>query len=188
MRHCGVGRRPFGRSPASVVQRRDPRTVDPPVPGPIRRLRRGHRPPRGAVGAAEAHRRDLLVNSVRTDLAQRPLHQLLDLRQEPVDQLGAGRRLGRIDPVPAQLHVPAHRVVVAARQLRGPAVAAGEVIRLENLHDLLIALHRTTVSHQVQNIRGEIHWPSVGSFHVRQRGGHLAVNGESAVSADTPRR
>lgn len=113
------------------------------MPGSVGLLGGGHCPPGGAVSPAEAHGLDLLVNSVRADLSVRPLDELLGLRQELVDQFGPGHRLGRVDPVSAELDIPAHRVMVAAGQLGGLAVTPREVIRLEYFHDLLIALHQT---------------------------------------------
>jgi hypothetical protein len=101
----------------------------------------------------------------------------------------------------AQRDVVRHRLVITPRQRgRGPQ-PAGQVERLQNLHDLLAALHSlafrldtliensqpdSAAEHRQRHERhGDNSWPSVGRFHDRQRGDQLTVTGEDSVSADT---
>jgi hypothetical protein len=69
------------------------------------------------------------------------LDELLDLGHELVDHLRPPGPDGEFRSGPAQLDVAAHRVVVAADQIGGLAVAAGQVVGGEDFHDLLIGLH-----------------------------------------------
>src|SRR5690606_37804336 len=75
-------------------------------------------------------------------------------------------------------------VMVTAGQFGRAPVTPGEVVCLENLHDLRIGLHdrplwrgaRTDSWGDLLSVRGEVHGPSVGRS--------LSATGEPAVSAD----
>ncbi|MFF2954913.1 hypothetical protein ACFVVU_26630 [Kitasatospora sp. NPDC057965] len=82
----------------------------------------------------------------------------------------------------AKVDIPLKRVVIASGQLRG--IAATEVIGLEYLHDLLITLHRIHSASWVRNIRGEIIFPSVETFPVRQQAGLTTAHRGFAASTD----
>ena len=123
-----------------------PRTEHPPVPSPPAALDRRDRPPGGPLRPRVAHRGQLGLGDVRADAPLRALHPLLQLRQPGVDQLLAAGPLVRATPGVPQPHVPRHRVVVATDQLRRGAEAAGQVVGLQDLHDLLAVLHPTPCS------------------------------------------
>ena len=86
----------------------DPRPEHPPMPGPIRVLRRGHRPAGRAFTTREPHRQQPFVDHIRADPAVRALHQLLDLRQELVDRFRPRLPAHPADcPPPAAAHTGA---------------------------------------------------------------------------------
>nr|SBO96660.1 hypothetical protein BN4615_P6176 [Nonomuraea gerenzanensis] len=163
----------------------NPGTKHPAMARLIGGLGRGHRAPRGAVSAAEPHRRDLLVHPISTDPPTRALDQLLDLRHELVDHLRPGLPPGRVAALAAQQHVTLHGVVVDAGQLSRGAVTTRKVIRFQNLHDLLFRLHTGQANRPVitrhqkdhVSVSGEILCPPAGrrsdrwqgAFHVRRQ-------------------
>lgn len=101
----------------------------------------------------------------------------------------------------AQRHVVRDGLVVTPGQPSRAAQAAGQVVCLQNLHDLLAGLHpagpsRCTVieisqppdatgTRQRHGTSGEKPWPSVGRFRGHQRGDQLAAHGEIFMSAVT---
>jgi hypothetical protein len=110
------------------------------------------------------------VHHVGADAAVGAGDQLLDLLQVLVDRprpvLAGHHRL----PGRPQRDIPGHGVVVTPGQLRRRPVTPGEVVRLQNLHDLLAPLHRQTITRRhLLWITGEIsgrqrgdRWPSPG--------------------------
>jgi hypothetical protein len=110
------------------------------------------------------------MHHVGTHAAVGPGDQLLDLVQVVVDR--PGPVLSRHDRLTrgAQRRIPGHGVVVTPGQLGRRAVTPGEVVRLQNLHDLLAPLHRQTIAAGLLLwITGEIsgrqrgdRWPSPG--------------------------
>jgi hypothetical protein len=103
------------------------------------------------------------MHDIGAHAAVRAGDQLLDLDQVVVDRPGpmlpSDRRLARL----AQRDITGHGVVVTPGQLRRGAVTPGEVVRLQNLHDLLAPLHRQTLA------AGTLLWIT-GEISGRQRG------------------
>jgi hypothetical protein len=111
------------------------------------------------------------VHHIRADPPAGPHDELLDLVQVLVDRshpmLTGHRRL----PGRPQRHIPGHGVVVTPRQLAGGAVTAREIERLQDLHNLLVSLHRQTIpTGLLLSITGEISG--------RQRGEHRPSPGQ----------
>jgi hypothetical protein len=116
-----------------------PRPKNPAIPGSVGLLRRGNGPAGGAVGAGEAHRRGLLVNSVRADPATRVFDQF-------ARPSAGSRRSGSTAPPARPGRSPARAAACIGAQCgdrnRPPRpVTPGEVVDLKNLHCVLIALH-----------------------------------------------
>jgi hypothetical protein len=76
------------------------------------------------------------VGHVRADLPVRALHPLLDLGKKRVSQPLGAHSL-RYPALLPQRHIAGDGVVVTAGQLGRRAIAAGQVVGLQDLHDLL---------------------------------------------------
>ena len=146
-------------SPGSVTHGRNTRRC----PARKPRLHLGHRPAGRALPAGEPHRRPAARAPRRRGPCpfERATNSSILSRyvvDRPGPVLPADRRLPRLP----QLHIPGHRVVVTPGQLGRRPVTAREVVRLQNLHDLLAPLHRPTISTVTSlDHRGDI-WPSTG--------------------------
>jgi hypothetical protein len=174
--HHRLVRRPPRRGPSPVPLQphrrlRYPGPEHPAVPGPVGLLRRRDGPSGRAVGAGEAHRDDLLVNSVGPDPAPGPLDKLLDLRQEVVDELRPHGPLGRIDPLAPKLDIAPHRVVAAPGQLgRLPVTPRGSYAsRISMISSSLFT--PPTLRYGLGG--------SAGRSAVRHRGGLVSASGEA---------
>jgi hypothetical protein len=79
------------------------------------------------------------VGLVGTDFALGPLDPLLNLRQELIDQLRPSSGPAQLDITAAgtSLDVPLHRVVRAAGQFAGITQRPGQVVGIQDFHDLL---------------------------------------------------
>src|SRR5690606_6848265 len=121
---------------------RDPGPIHPPPPRPEAALGLGHGPADRAVRAVEAEHLQLLVADIGADLALGPLHPLLDLRQERVDDplppLGA---FTWQPPLVALGDIRGDGVMRTAGQLTGIPERPCQIERFEYLHDLLARLH-----------------------------------------------
>lgn len=120
------------RAPAPVVLQPHsrlgyPGPVGPPVPVAVLSLGLGHRPTDGALVAAEAHRRQPVVDHVGADLGVGVVDQLLNLFGIQVDEPGpSGSAIGVVPGV-ASREVMGDGLVIGPGQLCGRSVAAGEV-------------------------------------------------------------
>jgi hypothetical protein len=122
--------------------------VHPPVPRSVRLFYRRDRPPGGAVGAGEPHGSHFFVDHVGADAAFRAFHEFFYLRQVFIDHFGAVGALAGGGAGGAEGDVAGDRVVVAADEFGRPPVTAGEVVRLQDFHGLLVALHARRVNRQ----------------------------------------
>jgi hypothetical protein len=81
------------------------------------------------------------MDDVTADLAATPLHPLLDLREERVDEMVArGWACGQAAGV-ARRDTARHGVMVTVRQGGRRSVRARQVERFQNAHGLLVRLH-----------------------------------------------
>ena len=140
--------RPAGdRRPVAVVPLHPQPRLDRPRPepatvlGPPRPLRRRDRPPRRALRAQIAHRKQPLMRDVRANPPARPIDPLLDLHRERVHPR----------PWPHRHRQPAtgliacrnpvrDRLVITPHQLRSATQRAGQIERFQDLHHFLRVL------------------------------------------------
>jgi hypothetical protein len=115
----------------------DPGPVHPDIPCPVGLLHRCDRAAGGALGAGVAHREELLVSLVGTDLAEGTFDPLLDLGQVLIDQLRPGSRLVQLAASGAAVHVVLDRMVRASGQLAGITQRPCQVVGIQDFHDLL---------------------------------------------------
>jgi hypothetical protein len=111
--------------------------VHPNPAGPVRRLDLGDRAAGGPLRPGVAEREQLLVSPVGADLPLAAFDPLLELREVLVDQLRTSRRSVAEAAGLTQLHVTGDGVVRAIRELGGVAVGPGQVVGIQNFHDLL---------------------------------------------------
>ena len=167
-----------------------PRPVHPHPPGLELPPRRRDRPPGGPLRTGVAQREELLVGLVRADLPRRVLQPLLDLREEPVDQLRTGRRTVTQPARFAGGDIAAHRVMRAPRKLSGVTQRPSQVERFQNFHDLPCTLHgvpsRVTALQHRQRTRegasttgrGEANDVVSGRSHDHQRATPMSATGQ----------
>ena len=117
----------------------DPRPIRPAVPGPPPGLRRRHCPPRGPLIPGEPHRGQPLMHHIGPHLALGPVHPLLDLAHERVDQLGPRHRLRHRPAQIPGLRIPAHcfriRLAQRRRRMRDPVASNASRISMISLSD-----------------------------------------------------
>jgi hypothetical protein len=114
----------------------DPRPVSPPVPGPPHGLGLGDHPPGAALRARISHRGQPAVHHISADLPAAAIHQLLNLAGELIRRPRPARGRSRVMTSLPQRHVSQDGLAVGTGQLRRRVRAAGQVIRLQNFHDL----------------------------------------------------
>jgi hypothetical protein len=158
------------------------------MPGPPALLHRRDRAAGGSLRAGETHRGKLVVHHVRADLAFRPVHPLLNLGQELVDQHRPLRPFVRGQPGLAQRDIVGDGLVVTSGQRGRCPKPAGQVVRLQNLHDLLAGLQPGPPCSRRRSRRGtagritppppggDMH--SMGRTHGRQWGDFVTASGD----------
>ena len=77
------------------------------------------------------------MGHVSADLALGPLDPLLDLREVLIDQLRPAGSTGQLTAGSSPLDVTLDRVVRAASQLTGITKRPGQVVGIQDFHDLL---------------------------------------------------
>ena len=120
--------------------------------------------------------------------ALRFLHQLLDLLCVVVDEPRSTAVLQRVTACITQPHVPLHRLAIRAGELGRRVRTAGQVVCLEYLHDLLVALGQARssgvgcdVSGDVFASHGSAQTVRTGSFPVRSPGDLVSASREFPV-------
>jgi hypothetical protein len=161
----------------------DPRPIHPTSSRSERLLRVLDRPAGRAVGAAEAHRDELVVDHIGTDPPVRAVNELFDLRAERVDDRRTLQPRLRRQPGRAALDVVLDGVVVAAGQLGRAAVGAYEVVGRKNLHDLSGRLDdgpswTAALQHRRRTGRDHSHPRTRTRARGQDRGALLSVSGD----------
>jgi hypothetical protein len=101
----------------------------------------GDRTPGRALRAVVAHRLELAVTDVGSDVAVGVVDPLFDLQKERIDDRVAGGGDEGILAAVARRDVARHRLVVAAGKPGCGLEALRQIEGFENLHDLLVTLH-----------------------------------------------
>src|SRR5581483_12323655 len=93
-----------------------PRSITAAVPITPRRLDLRDRASRGALVGPEPHRDQPLMHLVGTDLALRPINELLDFRQERIDQPRPATRRERVTANIPHPDIPSDGLRITADQ------------------------------------------------------------------------
>lgn len=107
------------------------------MPSPIRALDGGDRTAGGPLRTGIPQGEQLLVGHISTDLPEAVFDPLLDLGQVLIDQLRTGHRLIELAAGSPSFDIVLDGVVGAAGQLAGITQRPGQVVGIQDFHDLL---------------------------------------------------